>query len=214
VVATPLPVIPPTAKVSGPSEGFAGEPITFNASESTAGSSPIASYSWNFGDGTSAGPFPKADTTTIYNNPGAYEVTVLVTDKMGQSSSANMQVTISARITTPVEWTLSTLANKPHLPGTVITLQFQQGTLSGFAGCNSYNGSYTATPAATDTYTVTISGITNTQMACPTEVMNQEQLYLTTLPTVTTATIQGDTLTLKSPQGDLIYIAPPTVTPH
>ena len=159
-----------------------------------AGSSPITSYSWNFGDGTSAGPSPDPYQTTIYNQAGSYQVTVVVTDENGQSSSATMGVTISTRLDTPVVWMLDSYANLGVLPGTAITLQFQAGQIAGFSGCNSYTGAYTATDNGDGTYSVTITGLVGTGMMCPGEIMDQEQTYLGLLSTVTVAQGEGNIL--------------------
>jgi heat shock protein HslJ len=207
-VVAPLPVIPPQAVIKGPSAANVGESLTFDASSSTPGSSPIASYSWNFGDGTTSGPSSSAQATTIYNQTGTYQVTVIVTDQAGQSSSATMGVTISATVQTPIEWTLSQMGSQAVLPGTQITLEFQAGKLSGFAGCNNYTGSYTVTQNPDGSYAVTVTGVTGTGMACPEEIMQQEQTYLSMLGAVMAGQIQGSTLNLNSPQGMLTYHQP------
>jgi heat shock protein HslJ len=207
-VVAPLPVIPPQAVIKGPSAANVGESLTFDASSSTPGSSPIASYSWNFGDGTTSGPSSSAKATTIYNQTGTYQVTVIVTDQAGQSSSATVAVTISATVQTPIEWNLSQLGSQSLLPGTQIMLEFQSGKLSGFAGCNNYTGSYKATQNSDGSYAVTVTGVTGTGMACPEDVMQQEQTYLSMLGAVMAGQIQGSTLNLNSPQGMLTYHQP------
>jgi heat shock protein HslJ len=191
--------------IQGPNQGYVGEPIFFDASASVAGSSPIVSYSWNFGDGTSAGPSANPSQTTIYNQSGNFQVSVVVTDESGQSSSATMGVTISTRLNTPVVWALDSYANLEVLPGTAITLQFQAGQIAGFSGCNSYTGSYTATDNGDGTYTVTVTGLVGTGMMCPADIMDQEQTYLGILSSVTLAQSQGNVLTLSSPQSSLVY---------
>jgi heat shock protein HslJ len=94
------------------------------------------------------------------------------------------------------------------IPGTAITLQFQGGQIAGFGGCNSYKGSYTATPNEDGSYAVTITGVTGTSMACPSDIMQQEQTYLSMLGAVVAGQIQGSTLNLNSPQGELTYTQP------
>jgi heat shock protein HslJ len=202
---TQPPQVPPQAVIQGSGQGYVGEPITFDASASISGSSPIVSYSWNFGDGTSIGPSPNPSQATIYNQAGSFQVSVVVTDESGQSSSATMGVTISTRLNTPVVWVLDSYANLGILPGTAITLQFQAGQIAGFSGCNTYTGAYTATDNGDGTYSVTITGLVGTGMMCPAEIMDQEQTYLGILSQITIAQSQGNVLTLSSPQSSLIY---------
>ena len=54
--------------------------MTADASGSTAGSAPISSYSFNFGDGTTVGPQSGATATHTYQSAGSYTVTVTATD--------------------------------------------------------------------------------------------------------------------------------------
>jgi heat shock protein HslJ len=61
---------------------------------------------------------------------------------------------------------------------------------------------------------VTITGLTNTGIACPSEIMQQEQAYLATLSSVTSARIEGNVLILESPQGSLTYYQSGTPTPR
>jgi heat shock protein HslJ len=164
-------MVPPQAAIQRSGDGFVGAPVSFNASGSVAGSSPITSYTWNFGDGTTAGPNTDPAAVTIYNDAGTYQATVVVTDENGLSSSAVTEVVISARPQVPIEWTLAQYGNMAVLPGTSITFKFMAGQIEGFAGCNTYNGSYTATPNPDGTYAVTITGLFTTGMACPAEIM-------------------------------------------
>jgi heat shock protein HslJ len=127
-----------------------------------------------------------------------------------------MQITVSTRLGTPVVYLLNSLNGTVVLPGTAITLQFLQGQLAGFDGCNSYSGSYTATPNPDGTYSVTMSGLLGGAMACPPEVMDQASAYLALLSTVTIAQIQGTAVTLIAPNGTLVYYQSGTlsITPY
>ena len=194
----PAPV-PPQAVIQGSATGYVAEPVSFSAQGSIPGSSPIASYTWNLGDGTVVGPVSNATVTNLYRMAGNYQVTVVVTDQNGLSDSASMNVEIRARLNTDV-WTL-----EPILPGTAITLQFLAGKISGFAGCNTYSGSYTATDNGDGTYSVQISPLVTGQLSCPKDVMDQEKYYLTNFPAVTTASIQGNMLNLTYPGGYFTY---------
>ena len=75
------PVVGPTAHLSvAPASGTVPLGVTADASTSTAGSSAIGSYTFDFGDGTTVGPQPGATATHTYTTPGSYTVTVTVTD--------------------------------------------------------------------------------------------------------------------------------------
>jgi heat shock protein HslJ len=128
-----------------------------------------------------------------------------VTDQNGLSSEASTNITISTRLNTPTVWVLDTYANQPVLPGTSITLQFEAGQIAGFAGCNSYSGSYTSTVNPDGTYSVTITGLISGGAACPTDIMDQESRYLGLLGSITLALPQGNTITLTAPEGTLVY---------
>jgi PKD repeat protein len=82
----------PTAAVAyGPDEPEPGEPVAFDASESTASDGAIDSYEWQFGDGTTAtGQRP----THSYLQEGNYTVTLVVTDESGESNSTTRTVTV------------------------------------------------------------------------------------------------------------------------
>jgi heat shock protein HslJ len=79
-----------------------------------------------------------------------------------------------------------------------ISLAFAaDGAVSGFAGCNQYNGTYTT--SGTDG--LTISGLAMTRKACEAAVMTLESQYTTALGNVTTYSISGNTLTLRDADG-------------
>lgn len=201
----PPEAVPPQAIIQGPRQGFVGEPLTFDAAGSQSGSSDISVFAWDFGDGTSAGPGGETVQSTIYNRPGVYQVTVLVTDNAGLSSSATLEVAITTRLDTPHVWVLDELNRQSLLPGTAITLQFLDGQISGFAGCNSYNGTYTAVQNEDGTYSVTIGQLTTSQLACPLQIMDQEEAYLEALQAVVTATIFENFMELAYLDGVMNY---------
>jgi PKD repeat protein len=205
-------LIPPQANLNAPRSGYLGEPIDLDASSSREGSSPIVSFSWSFGNGKSQPGSPAARITTIYNNTGIYEILVTVTDANGLSSSATAVITINARLDTQA-WTLSTINNQPLVPGTAITLQFLDGEIAGFAGCNSYNGRYTATDNGDGTYGVTVDQIALGRLSCPPEIMIQENDFQSAILEISSATIRENMLILTGPDSQLIFylIIPPPV---
>ena len=194
-------VTPPTAVIEGPVSAFVGDPVTFSAANSVQGTAAISSYQWQSGDGNNTGPTPESSFTTIYSVPGTYYPSVTVTDAGGLSDSASMAITINANLAGS-EWILSNT-----IPGTSISLSFGNGSLSGFAGCNSYNASYTTTLAAGNTNSITVGPITSTGSLCSEQIMNQEQGYYSSLQTASSYTINGDALTLTTASGPLTYFA-------
>ncbi len=79
----------PTAALSvSPASGTAPLAVTADASASAAGSSPISSYTFNFGDGTTAGPQASPTATHTYSSAGSYTVTVTATDGNNLTSQA------------------------------------------------------------------------------------------------------------------------------
>ena len=196
--------IPPQANISGPSQGFIGEPVNFDASASQPGNSPITSFSWSLGNGETLPVSPQSSVSFIYKAAGDYEVTVSVMDSNGLSSQATTRIKIDARLDTDV-WTLSKIDAKPLLPNTAITLQFMQGELAGFAGCNAYTGEYTSVDNGNGTYTISIDKLETTRLACPRDIMEQEEFYLTVLEEVTLATIKENEIILDAPSDELEF---------
>jgi heat shock protein HslJ len=88
------------------------------------------------------------------------------------------------------------------LGGSEITATFDEdGALSGSAGCNTYNASYT-----TDGGAIEIDAPSSTKMACPEPegVMDQEAAYLAALPTAVGFRASGGMLELLSPEGTAV----------
>ncbi len=85
--------IPPVADVNVPSNASANQTIVFNASGSYDIDGVIVSYQWDFGDGTTgSGVSPEH----VYENPGEYTVTLVITDNNGNTYSKTMTVNIAS----------------------------------------------------------------------------------------------------------------------
>ena len=96
------------------------------------------------------------------------------------------------------------------LPGTTITAKFAaEGTLSGSAGCNSYTTSYTLEAGS-----IQIDPPAATKKACasPEGVMEQEDAYLTALPTATHFRVDGGALSLLAADGTFVAAYTPAGT--
>ena len=85
------------------------------------------------------------------------------------------------------------------LNGTKLTANFDTGGhVTGFAGCNDYNGPVKATPPK-----VSIGPLASTRKACsePAGVMEQESAYLAALASAASFSIQGRTLEFRTASG-------------
>ncbi|MHA7143238.1 PKD domain-containing protein [Arthrobacter sp. TmT3-37] len=90
VTAAPPANTPPTAAFTQTATGLAA---SFDGSTSTDADGTIASYAWDFGDGTT-GAGVKASKT--YAAAGTYTVRLTVTDNAGATNSASRAVTVTA----------------------------------------------------------------------------------------------------------------------
>ena len=78
------------------------------------------------------------------------------------------------------------------LGGVTMTAEFEDGTVSGNTGCNSFNGPYEI-----DGQNITIGPLASTLAACPTpELSTQETNYLNALQLAKTFQVTGDQLDL------------------
>lgn len=74
------------------------------------------------------------------------------------------------------------------------------GRVSGFGGCNQYNGPYTLVGDS-----IAIGPVVSTKMACV-ESMDLESRFLSTLPTLTHLQVTDSTLTLTSAGGVVVKL--------
>jgi hypothetical protein len=74
----------PKAKILAPSEGYVGQEILFDGSQSSDPNDDPLNFYWNFGNGNSGNG---EKVSHIYQNPGEYLVTLTVDDGMASSSA-------------------------------------------------------------------------------------------------------------------------------
>ncbi|MTK10792.1 MAG: PKD domain-containing protein, partial [Clostridiaceae bacterium] len=117
----------PIAKANGPYSGTVGQEIKFNSAGSSDSDGTIASYSWDFGDGTTS---TEANPSHTYSKAGTYNVTLSVTDDKGSTGSATTTATVAAAgITTETEENNSfETANGPIVTGKTVTGAFDKNT--------------------------------------------------------------------------------------
>ncbi len=197
---------PPTAAIEGPAAVVINTQATYSAANSTAGSSQIVRYLWNFGDG-SVLETAEPTASTVFRAAGTYGVSVTIIDANGLSSSAAMGTTVNATVP-GVEWVLLNT-----LQGTSITLQFSNDFITGFGGCNSYNASFIVDDPNTGVYR--LGPINSTGALCSPEISSQEQAYFATLSATNSLSVNGSQLTLTAPDGrQLLYNGRPLATPY
>jgi heat shock protein HslJ len=196
----------PTAAIEGPVTAVVNQQATYSAANSTADSSQIVRYVWNFGNGTAL-ETAEPTASTVFRAPGTYGVSVTVIDANGLGDSAAMQTTVNATVP-GVEWVLANT-----LQGTSITLQLSNDFITGFGGCNSYNASFIVDDPNTGAYR--LGPINSTGASCSPEINSQEQAYFTTLGATNSLSVNGSQLTLTAPDGrQLLYNGRPLATPY
>jgi PKD repeat protein len=85
---------PPVARASAtPSSGIAPLTVTFSSAGSTDTDGSIASFSWNFGDGTALDT--TANPSHVYQSAGSFTAALTVTDNRGAQSTVQVAVTVS-----------------------------------------------------------------------------------------------------------------------
>jgi large repetitive protein len=83
----------PTANAGGPYSGGVGQAVAFDGSASSDPDGTIASYAWNFGDGSTATGATLVRPNHTYANAGTYTVTLSVIDNNGAQSSTSATTT-------------------------------------------------------------------------------------------------------------------------
>ena len=173
-VAT-TPDAPPVAALSvTPSSGTAPLGVTADASASTdTDATPIATYQFDFGDGTIVGPQAGATATHTYTTAGNYTVTVTVTDTGGLSNTTsktvNVDTLVAALSVTPssgaaplaVTADASASTDTDGTPIATYQFDFGDGTIVGPQAGATATHTYTTAGNYTPTVTVTDTGGTS-----------------------------------------------------
>jgi heat shock protein HslJ len=90
------------------------------------------------------------------------------------------------------------------LPDTVLTLSFENGAVSGQAGCNTFRATYSVQGGG-----ITIGPPATTRKSCAEPLMAQERAFLTALESATRWTIDGGILDMHRADGERALSAKP-----
>jgi heat shock protein HslJ len=175
------------AVIIAPSNENVGQVITYDGSLSTP-KGGIRSYSWWFSDGSIV---EGVTVKRTYDKTGAYDAILTVTNNSGQKSEASIKTRIHAYLVGPV-WVMDDSS---------ITVKFDGNALSGFAGCNNYNASYTAETSPGSTNSISVGKISQNNKDCDDSVMESEEKYLENLKKVRSYVINFNSLTLTTSDG-------------
>ena len=87
--------VPPVAAAGADQAANAGATVSFSGAASTDSDGTIATYAWQFGDGTTGAG---ATATHIYAEAGVFTVTLTVTDNSGATATDTLVVTVTAPV--------------------------------------------------------------------------------------------------------------------
>lgn len=101
-------------------------------------------------------------------------------------------------------WEVGGFQSKPGtvaspLPNTSLEVTFGIASVGGSSGCNTFSGTY-----GTNGEVVRISPLATTQMACDTDVMDQEAAFLTALQSATRIDVRGSQVNLADRSGAML----------
>jgi PKD repeat protein len=190
------PVITPTVSNLSPVGGFAisatGLAAAFDATASRDADGSVASYQWNFGDGSPVQTVSTATTTHVFAAAGTYTVNLVVLDAQGAASSVvshNITVAALPAVNQPPVAVFVPAVNNLSVGVNASQSTDPDGTVTGYAwnfgenasASNTASGVSAAhTYAAAGSYTVTL---TVTDNAGATAV-SQQQVTVNVPPNV------------------------------
>ncbi len=195
-VSAPVPNLPPVASFTAtPSSGYGPLTVAFDASSSSDPDGTIATYAWNYGDGTTG---TGKTTSHVYTALGTFTSLLTVTDNKGLKSSVSIPIAVlqdPTKIIRVQSIVLSVAAGRAKslvkvtdLAGNPVSLASVGGKWSGAS-----NGNVSATTDATGVATLTTSGSlkTGTLTFTVTSVGKSGVTYDATKNIVTSTSIQA-----------------------
>jgi PKD repeat protein len=155
-----------------------GQTVNFSSAGSSDPDGTIASYSWNFGDGTSS---TQANPSHIYNTVGSFTATLTVTDNGGATNSSSIVITVQQAVSDTIyvkSISMSLVSsgrntsaravitvydsNGAPRPNATVTGNWSGLTTGGFTGTTNTSGQLVVTSAAVKkigTFTVNVTNL-------------------------------------------------------
>src|SRR5205809_818288 len=173
---------------------------TFTAT-AVGGTPAYTSYSWTFGDGTTA-TTSAATTIHTYNSTGTFSVTVTVADSAGKTATSSVSVTVNARLTVtavatpnPTEVSVAVGSTAPTTGGlgtpTCKWTFGDTGTANTCSATHPYTGAGTFTAIVTATDALGVTATNNTTITVSPKLT-------VTMTTSTSNPVVGQSLTLTA----------------
>ena len=186
--------------------------IQFWASSTVISQGECATLSWNVQNIQAVWVYPVGQPYSQFPVTGqgsqqvcpsqttTYEMRVLLRDGSVQTQQITVQVNVPSNPLANTGWILTSLYGGATLPNAIPNLFFaDNGQVSAFGGCNNFSGAYLVSGAQ-----ISIGPLFGTQMACATDVSNQEATYLNALQSAVTFEMTLDTLILRDGFGQEI----------
>ena len=187
--------VAPIASTTGttPTTGTAPLTVSFIGSNSYDPDGTIASYSWNFGDGTSS---TSTNPSHVYSAAGTYTATLTVTDNSGATSTASVVITVSsAPVLTNIVPVASTTGTTPTSGTAPLVVSFvgsnsydSDGSIVSYLwnfgdGTSSTSSNVSHTYSAAGTYTATLTVTDNSGAKATSSII----ITVSAVPVVTTS---------------------------
>jgi glucose/arabinose dehydrogenase len=213
----------PNAIASGsPASGAAPLTVNFGGSGSTDPNGDTLTYSWNFGDGTSASG---VTTSHTYGSAGPYTATLTVSDGRGGTDTATVAVTVgtppAATISTPAAGAKYSAGNIISFSGTATDAQDGDMPASAFRWTVMFHHNTHTHPFKE------FSGVKSGSFAIPTTGETESDVWYRIQLTVTDSSGLGHTATgditpnksnitlASNPPGLQVYLdSQPRITPY